>query len=184
MPPKPATALEGEPAGPSPEDRQEFRTLTTLLSALTALSRSDLQPLLPEAPDERYHGPLELSQTKMSLVLNAFASLIVRNHEIVAVAASLPSPPPPSSPSANTDNDDNFNVIAMDQDQVVQAEKQDPLDFTEINFQNIQPTDFTAIANPRPENNPPNSDIHCTSPAGNSHWGSILKNQFFGLGLP
>ena len=84
--------------------REQFRVILTLLKLVTGLNNDGhptlRNPTLGCAKEPKAHlstgetsfGCLDLMQTKPSLVMNAFAAILVRNHEIVVAAARDPGP--------------------------------------------------------------------------------------------
>jgi hypothetical protein len=141
----------------------EFRTLTMLLSLVTAMNNLQTGlPTLVSVFEEEYHDPLETAgQTTQSLAMNAAAVIFSRDTEIVAVAG-------PSSSSQQP----TYLLAIQDESQVKDLHFMNTVvaypDDTDMHIQSeggLFPSQFSLLK------------------AGTSHWPSIIKDPWYGLTL-
>jgi hypothetical protein len=129
---------------PDEEGEIEFRTLIELLT-LTAAINNNGHAILRQHYEEDYVAPLELKLDKR-LLLNAFASIFVRDHEIIAIAASenrvniSVSPGDHSRPGV-------YELVAM-QDEPAHIIHDEP-QYKELDVEADAIAGLTAIDNPR-----------------------------------
>jgi hypothetical protein len=68
----------------------KFRSLSLLLTLVSALNHDGHSIL---GTMEGTHGPVDTPQTPIEMAINAFAAVLVRNNEVIAVLASSPHTP-------------------------------------------------------------------------------------------
>jgi hypothetical protein len=128
----------------------EFRTLIVLLTLATAINHNG-HAILKQIYDEDYRAPLELtrrsSKLEKRLLLGAFAAIFIRDHEVIAAAASEQTVDASVSPVGHLSSGV-YQVLAM-QDESVHAIQDEP-NYRDLDVEEHVPiSDLTAIANPR-----------------------------------
>jgi hypothetical protein len=132
------------------EGNIEFRTLIVLLTLVTAINH-DGHAILKQGQREDYRAPLELrrrsSKLDKRLLLSAFAAIFVRNHEIIATAASEQPVDTPVSPAGYSPSGV-YQVLAM-QDKSAHAIQDEP-NYGELQVEeHAMISGSTATSNPR-----------------------------------
>jgi hypothetical protein len=150
--------------------RREARTLSILLTLVTSINNQS-HPTLPMSFEERYFGTFEKNQPNRSIALNAIATILVRNFEIVAVMAHDPQKPP-----LFENEQDPLDLLAvLDEDW-----KEEEL----VEIQTIISKGFSALANPDTKDRHYDKSYpgYCilASPRG-SHWPAIRRDRWYGL---
>ena len=130
---------------PDEEGGVEFRTLIELLT-LTAAINNNGHAILRQHYEEDYVAPLELtrraSELDKRLLLGAFASIFVRDHEIIAIAASENRVDTSVSPGDHS-RPGVYEVVAMQDDPIHHEPQYRELDEADAI------AGLTAIDNPR-----------------------------------
>jgi hypothetical protein len=105
----------------------EFRTLVVLLTLATAINNNG-HAILKQVYGEDYRAPLELtrrsSKLDKRLLLSAFATVLVRDHEIIAAAASEETVDALVSPASHSSSSV-YQVLVM-QDESAHAIQDEP----------------------------------------------------------
>ena len=132
------------------EGNIEFRTLIVLLTLVTAINH-DGHAILKQVQREDYRAPLELrrrsSKLDKRLLLGAFAAIFVRNHEVIATAASEQPVDTPVSPASYSPSGV-YQVLAV-QDESAHAIQDEP-NYGELEVEEqAMISGVTAISNPR-----------------------------------
>jgi|ERR1700722_3575747 len=162
----------------------EFKTLTMLLTLVTALNNSGHPTLLARKRDGNYRGPLEVPQSNRGITLNAITSILVRDTEVVAAIAHDPNPPsepyPSSSEDAKPEERMTYQVFAMqvdpEWDQLASEALRKPV-----------PSVVTLANHDRRDQYMKQSDptrFVVQAPRGESHWPLISKESWSGLNIP
>ena len=128
----------------------EFRTLIVLLTLATAINNNG-HAILKQVFDEDYRAPLELtrrsSKLDKRLLLSAFAAIFVRDHEVIAAAASEQTVDASVSPTGHSSSAV-YQVLAM-QDESTHAIQDEP-NYKDLDVEeHASISGVTAIANPR-----------------------------------
>lgn len=131
---------------PDEEGGIEFRTLIELLT-LTAAINNNGHAILRQHYEEDYVAPLELTQRASKLdkrlLVGAFALIFVRDHEIIAIAASENRVGTSVSPG-DRKRPGVYEVVVM-QDDIIHDEPQ----YRELDVEADAIAGLTAIDNPR-----------------------------------
>jgi hypothetical protein len=128
----------------------EFRTLISLLTLATAINNNG-HAVLKQVYGEDYKAPLEVtrrsSKLDKRLLLSAFAAIFVRDHEVIAAAASEKTVDASVSPAGHSPSGV-YQVLAM-QDESAHAIQDEP-NYRDLEVEEHAPiSGLTAIANPR-----------------------------------
>jgi hypothetical protein len=117
-----------------------------------------------------YMGLLEKSQPNSTIALNAVATILVRNVEVVAVSCQVPAASI-SQADGKTDDETPFQVLA------VQEHDEEPW----ITRPDTSvPTSFTALANPGNATQQL-EPLYVQSASGKSRWPAISQNSWICL---
>jgi hypothetical protein len=143
-----AAALEAS------ELQGEFRTLTMLVTLVSAMNDKFNRSTLPQTSFNGAEAVEPLQPTTRRLALNAIATILVRDDEIIAASGSL-------LPPANALNHPDPRVLVV--------------------LQNQPQAMGRHSANPDTNNFP--FDQFVFAPTGRSHWPSVLKNCWHGLNI-
>jgi len=143
--------------------RSAFRSIVTLTAVVSAMNMGGH----PTVQYPSYIGPLDKTQqSARSLALNAIAAILVRAHEIIAVAAC--DPPAPGNPGKDSAQNPSecYQVVAV----------QDDLNFSNMHLlEGEQPiSEFQAVTNPRYDQDQP-AIPYILADAGQSHWASSYR---------
>ena len=147
--------------------RSAFRSVVTLTAVVSAMNMGGH----PTIQYPSYIGPLDkTTQSARSLALNAIAAILVRAHEIIAVAAC--DPPAPGNAVKDYSNSaqnpsECYQVVAV----------QDDLNFSNMHLpEGEQPiSEFMAVTNPRNDEDQPPDIPYILADAGQSRWVSLYR---------
>lgn len=136
--------------------RSEFRSLISFL-VLVASINNEGHPTLDAFKDIQSHG--ESSKEIRNSAMTVLASILVRNHEVIAVMGTSSAHP--------------FEILTL--------QDENELEETPVLSTYVQQTikSFTALGNPR-QDSTNGADM---SPSQISYWNKIMKNEWWGLHL-
>lgn len=169
--------VAGNPLPTSENHRVEFGTLTMLVTLTTAINNSGSPILKVDSP--AYHGALETSQPASDVVLNAVASILARNHEIIAVTGQSQT----QVVAIHDDDDVTRNLEDIEDVDIVMDEGAADQDVT---FPN--PSSSTAVPNSR-DDDPFDSFVRYDNPCTpvndplQSHWSSKCQGGWESLDI-
>jgi hypothetical protein len=139
---------------------QDFHSLVMLLNLVASLNNGG-HPTLGSFLER--HGALEQPQSFPSILLNAFACVLVQNNEVIAVIGSSPL---------------DLGILSTD--------ISDPTDVDDMDAKTIEAT-FPLMATHNPDRNEkvcprPPSDADCaTFEPERSHWNDIMEDGWWAL---
>jgi hypothetical protein len=148
-----------------------------LLSLVTSINHG--HSTLEKSFAERYQGAFERTQPNRSIALNAVATILVRNNEVIAAVAHDPTPPPPPAHFKFAEKPaPPLDVLAM----IDEDWKEEDL----VEIRSTLSTGFSTVANPDDKDRHYDKNLsspgHCVLVnAGTSHWPAIRKDPWYCL---
>jgi hypothetical protein len=147
--------------------REEFRTLSTLLTLITALNHDG-----PATLNLKSEEPLESPNSPETIMLNAITAYMVRRDEIVAAVFA--------SPTNTVFTQAPQTSIVLSTTYLSEEEELEP------DFRGLDSGAIATVANPRGSHkyNFPDDAECIVVPEGKSHWPKLMKDQWHGLTIP
>jgi hypothetical protein len=140
----------------------QFRSITMLLTLLTAVNNQGYPTLGKVTKGSAFQGVLEPPQPHREVLLNALAAILVRDTEVVAVVCDS-YPPYSKTP---------LEVVAVC-DEWSEVMFPDPIQRVKT---------FSAFANPNGKDRYPTALRCCVQPTPDgSHWPKVCEDPWYGL---
>jgi hypothetical protein len=151
----------------------EFSALTTMLTLVTAINSGGRQ-VLQSDKSKLPEMPTTLKKPQSESILDALATLLVREVEIVAVTAFTSVEQSPADPSQPQTIADTLDILAIWESE---SPHEDDSSFSDPKFN----PDFTALPNPNslsPFEDVPSNAQYTILKEGKSYWPDVEKNPW------